>query len=274
MTRTSLAVVSAFLFAASSAQAADMAVKAPPSVTPVNSWTGFYAGLNVGGIWGSSGSLLITPNDPTTAAEYPCFTPGNPGGVCPPPSGEIKQTGLMGGGQIGYNWQFSNVVTGIETDIQDDAGRRSSLVTQSLPISNVITQTYNQRLDWFGTVRGRLGVLVMPNILAYATAGYAYGNINSQYSLVSSGTFVFASTASANTLSSGGTVGAGLEFAVAQQVTLGVEYLYIDLAGPSGMVAHTSGAASPACTTANCNFSITSGNLSEHIARAKLNVRF
>ncbi len=106
-------------FAGSSAYAADL--PKPSLVGPaaaVYSWTGFYAGGNVGGIWGSeSGSAF-------------------------------------GGGQIGYNWQPGWLVLGAETDIQGMGLRHSAVLRGTLGG----TITSNNSADYLGTVRGRVGI--------------------------------------------------------------------------------------------------------------------
>jgi outer membrane immunogenic protein len=103
-------ILSALIMAgAIPAMAADLPVKAPPPVmAPVLIWNGFYAGLNGGYSWGRSSRELnfVTV---TGAAIIP------PGGVIM--SGGTDLEGLFGG-QIGYNWQTSNWVFGLETDIQ------------------------------------------------------------------------------------------------------------------------------------------------------------
>jgi outer membrane immunogenic protein len=70
--------------------------------------------------------------------------------------------GVLGGAQVGYNWQMSQIVYGLEADfsVADISVGRSSI-------------------DWLGTVRGRVGYLLDPRLLAYATAGVGLANGNS-----------------------------------------------------------------------------------------------
>src|SRR5262249_2563733 len=66
-------------------------------------WTGFYAGGNLGYSWGrSSSTLLFADNTGTLAAGGPSF----------------DLNGLIGGGQVGYNWRAGIWVFGLETDFQ------------------------------------------------------------------------------------------------------------------------------------------------------------
>ena len=96
--------------AAFAAQAADLPTRkeapAPVFVPPPFTWTGFYIGLNAGGIWGSGSvsSTLYANGFPFLATEWPG---GNFGG---------SQTGFLGGAQAGYNWQSGAFVFGVETD--------------------------------------------------------------------------------------------------------------------------------------------------------------
>src|SRR6266481_4412688 len=106
-----------FVLAASGfAFAADMAVKMhvkapPPPPAPVYSWTGWYIGGNVGGGWGRR-DVTYAPNDPVAGD---LFTPGH--SFETPRSPSFNVSGVIGGIQFGYNYQFSrNWLIGFETD--------------------------------------------------------------------------------------------------------------------------------------------------------------
>ena len=92
------------------AQAADLPTRkeapAPIFVPPPFTWTGFYVGVNAGGVWGSGSvsSTLFANGFPILENEWPG---GSLGG---------SQTGFIGGGQAGYNWQTGSFVLGVETD--------------------------------------------------------------------------------------------------------------------------------------------------------------
>jgi outer membrane immunogenic protein len=97
----------AFSFAASGlAFAADMAVKAPPPAPmPVPSWTGFYGGIEFGGGW-SDEAVNYSPNDPITTLVLGDLLGGTDQ---PAASGyRMPQSGLVGGFEAGYNWQWSS----------------------------------------------------------------------------------------------------------------------------------------------------------------------
>src|SRR5258708_36714229 len=88
----------------------------------------------------------------------------------------LNPKGGLGGGQAGYNWQIPNsffgaLVLGVEADIQGTGMRDNfSCLIGCLPLQNL---NYNQKLDWFGTVRGRVGIATGP-VLSYVTGGCAH----------------------------------------------------------------------------------------------------
>lgn len=138
-----VSVLASIVASAAAANAADLAVKAPPYKAPppviLSDWAGFYIGANGGGGW-SSNKFDFNPALNT------------------------KATGGVYGGQVGYNWQFGSVVAGVEGDFdgaslsKTDAGRNS------------------QKTDELATARARLGYVLVPNLLAYGTGGYGYGH--------------------------------------------------------------------------------------------------
>ena len=161
--------------------AADLAArpytKAPVYVDAGYNWTGFYVGGNIGYSWGRSNDTSTLTNGAGTVV----FT-------------SIDRTnldGIVGGGQIGYNWQTQNWLWGVEADIQgtDEKGSRAFTCPTAVCTPNVpgffaavipgpaVPVALNQKIDWFGTVRGRVGVLATPKVLFYATGGLAYGEV-------------------------------------------------------------------------------------------------
>jgi outer membrane immunogenic protein len=196
----------ALLGTAVSAQAADLAVKAPYYKAPVAlvyDWTGFYIGVNAGvGLGRDRTQHFIAP----AAAD----------------SIYLQPQGGLGGGQIGYNWQtgslFGPLVLGVEADIQGAglSDHYSSLFAGAV--------TYNQKLDWFGTVRGRVGIAHGP-VLSYVTAGYAYGSVNTTLTEGPPAT----TFSTGNRMQGGWTVGSGVEAALGGNWTGKIEYLYLNL---------------------------------------------
>lgn len=137
--------------------------------TPLPSWTGFYAGINAGALWNGLGasavpdwSRLITTGNTSYPGAFSTLPPVN--------FGWSNKAGFSGGGQIGYNWQVTDrVVVGVETDFQGVAGGGGnwSSVWAGAPANHGATSV--------GSVRGRAGYLVTPNLQVYGTGGMAYG---------------------------------------------------------------------------------------------------
>jgi outer membrane immunogenic protein len=94
--------------------------------------------------------------------------------------------GFMGGGQIGYNWQWSPlIVLGVEADIQGALERDTANLSNSFHCPSCFLGTagtdhtnYTTQIDWFGTVRARIGyVWGNGNVMSYLTGGLAYGEV-------------------------------------------------------------------------------------------------
>ena len=148
------AVAVAAIGSVGAATAADLPMKAPYLKAPVAmvyDWTGFYIGVNAGvGIGRDYTRLAIPafPGGPTAEASY------------------LSPTGGVGGGQIGYNWQTgplflgSPMIFGVEADLQGTglSDHRTCLLG-CMPAQNSM---FSQKLDWFGTVRGRIGLTEGP----------------------------------------------------------------------------------------------------------------
>lgn len=206
------------------ASAADLAArpytKAPPMAVAVYNWTGWYVGVNGGYAWGdSTGSL---------SSFTPDFGPAVTAGGTPRFLG-AKHQGGFGGGQVGYNWQTSAWVFGLETDIQGASiGGTSTVVFPGGGGIVPSVSTGRDHIDWFGTVRGRVG-FAANNVLFYGTGGFAYGGVHTTASNIftpgTAGTFNGSSSATRV----GWTAGAGIEWGFAPNWSLKGEYLHVDL---------------------------------------------
>ena len=216
--------------------AADVAplYRAPPPLPVIwSSWTGFYVGANLGWVGSSNSTLTNTGAGGLGSALAAGFIPGSVG---------VSHNGLIGGGQIGYNWQFSPFwVAGIEADY-DGISKYSTTSVFASPGSAAFppfTTTFTSGLDTLGTVRARLGWLWTPALLAYATGGFAYGEtkVGSSFTCpicVPPGAVALTST---NT-STGWTVGTGLEWQFAPLWSVKAEYLYVDLGSRSDIIGY------------------------------------
>jgi outer membrane immunogenic protein len=243
----------------------------PPPPPPM--WTGFYAGLNAGYGFGTN-SQTNSAYVQYGSVNHTLFgvTTTNPmnGGALGTNTFAMTQSGFIGGGQIGYNYQWgSNFVIGIEADIQGTGirGRSNSVgiagasgpydfgtYTQSGPAA----QTINAGVDWMGTVRGRLGYLVTPTLLTYATGGLTYGGVyanaaatsiqngvatnNFGWQYASSQTFIGGGQRSSTLV--GWNVGGGLEWLFMPNWSLKAEAIYWNMGNMNvGTAAFANGAA-------------------------------
>ena len=159
-----------------SAFAADMPLKAPPPLpAPAWTWTGFYAGLNAGGAF-NDGSFATTGTPVSfNPAGVAMGAPATMNALAAVLTSNAHHSGgqFIGGGQFGYNFQFTSAyVLGFEADIQAltrSSGTSSAVTTSSFapfgfPANNYgATASFTQRLDYLGTVRGRIGYLATPN---------------------------------------------------------------------------------------------------------------
>jgi outer membrane immunogenic protein len=188
MRRSVLAAVGgAVLLWAGQAVAADYDPRPYTVASPVSpfSWAGMYLGGNVGYQWGSVSNSVAQPS------------------------------GFAGGVQVGYNWQVSQFVLGLETDLQ-------------LSGANDTFAAWKFSNPWFGTLRGRLGYS-LNNILFYGTGGFAYGDLRAELG-------GFAQT---QTLA-GWTLGAGMEIGFTPNWSAKVEYLYTNLGSSNFTLTGTS----------------------------------
>jgi outer membrane immunogenic protein len=287
--KKALSVAALVLALTGSALAADLpSYKAPPPppLPPPPLWTGFYVGLNAGGTWSSSQNTSIG-NFP--ALIGPLDAVGATGAAALSSSGILptSTSGFMGGGQIGYNWQFYNsFVAGIEADIQGVAASNSrgngfgaAVVPGNTAFTSVSFLSASKSLDYLGTVRGRLGWLFTPTLLVYGTGGLAYGGVSSNTSYFQlfvpfpNGVNPSFGAGSFSDTRVGWTAGGGLEWMFWPNWSAKVEYLYYDL----GRVSY---AAAPAAlsTTAGAIFGANFGQVSTrfngNIVRAGVNYHF
>lgn len=232
------------------ASAADLPVKAPPPVVPTCIWCGWYAGLNLGGSWSDDPA---TYNQTNTAFAA---------------SSTLHTSGGIGGVQLGYNWQQASFVFGLEGDLNARNNSTTAIGLQPFPTVPVDQVNINQTDSWLSTARVRIG-WALGNVLLYGTGGVAGGEEDHSYTQ-----FVTTNPAQSLTLSNsavrwGWTAGAGAEWMVLRNISVGVEYLHVDL-GNSTIV-------QPATIVAGgLNFPPSSTRFENRsdIVRAKLNFYF
>jgi outer membrane immunogenic protein len=237
------ALAAAIALSATPALAADLPAPPPPQApaayvpvaAPVYNWGGVYVGINGGYGFGNSNW------DFSSIVGFPAST------------GNFDINGPLVGGTIGANFQTGQFVFGVEadgdwTDIKGSAG-----------VCNPFTcQTSN---DWLATLRGRVGYAI-DRVLFYGTAGGAAGDVKATFS----GTFpapVGAFSISSNSSEFGWTAGAGVEYAVTNNLTAKVEYLFVDL-----------GNGSLSCPVATCGVPSVPVSFEANLVRAGLNYKF
>jgi outer membrane immunogenic protein len=199
-----------FIVTAGHALAADIAVRTPapvvaPIYSPIYNWGGIYAGINGGGVFGSSS----------------WSDPGNPFGS----TGNFNVNGGLIGGTLGVNYQAESWVFGAEGDFdwQSVKGSSSSSFCTAVGATNKGPSaglSCTTQSNWLGTIRGRVGY-AWNNVLLYGTAGGAWANMKT--------TVISGETSNAF----GWTAGAGVEYAFADFWSVKLEYLFVDFSSIS-----------------------------------------
>ncbi|MDR3375420.1 MAG: porin family protein [Ancalomicrobiaceae bacterium] len=188
------AAAALFVSMATAASAADLGrpVKAPepyPQTIAAYgfSWTGAYVGANIG-------------------ANLAHGVAGD-------------SSGVIGGLQAGYLWQTGQFVYGLEADVSLGNNSKSTSFSDAV-LGGVSTQ--RDRIDWNTSYRGRLGY-AFDRFLVYGTGGLALANIESRFSNTNNGVTV---TDKNTNFRAGWSLGAGLEYAITNNVTVRGEYLH------------------------------------------------
>lgn len=254
----------------SSAAAADVATAAPGPVVgaPTHDWSGWYGGVNLGYGWsgnsaaftgdglsdywttgtGSGAGTVFIQNLMAYAYHLdPEFDPFSRPLVY---TQSFTASGVTGGAQLGRNWQVGSAwLIGLETDLQlSGIGGGAEYLEPDKGAQAVrLGANSSQRLDWFGTARGRVGYLPDERLLVFATGGLAYGQTRSAAAVsvvgdtgwtIDGPTFATSMVCPGHTtcfggetsrLTAGWSAGGGLEYAISPRVTLKAEYLHVDL---------------------------------------------
>jgi outer membrane immunogenic protein len=192
--------------ALASANAADLAVKAPVYKAPpvyLSDWAGFYLGVHGGYGWSGSNFPSALYDDGDFLGIFD---------IAP------KQKGGLFGGHAGYNWQYGSVVTGLEVDF-DGADIKGT--------NTAVFPALGLKTDELASARARLGYTFWPNVLAYGTAGAGWGHtVISNTGFPDEGISQF-----------GWVAGAGLEYKFYGNWIARAEYLHYDFdktSAPSG----------------------------------------
>jgi len=190
-------------------------------------WTGFYAGVNVGGAVNDS-KYTLSPSGNFLGQQ---FVGDNP---LRGDAGDFESGAFTGGGQIGYNYQYGCFIFGVETDFNYNGVDETQIVNRPLasPLLGQFVHTVSQSFDYFGTVRGRVGFTPFDRFMLYGTGGFAYGDVSSHSNLLfTSGGDQYLGSLSG--MQTGWAAGGGGEYAICKCVTVKVEYLFVDLGSKS-----------------------------------------
>jgi outer membrane immunogenic protein len=214
----------ASIAALAATHAAEIASAPQPSAggykdVPVfTNWTGYYVGVNGGGGWDAEDRRNIVITTTPALGGYPATTRG------------FDANGGFGGGQIGYNWQGAffgpSIVFGVEADIE------GSNIHDGFHdrVLNAFGDTLNTKrgVDWFGTVRGRLGYS-FGNFLVFGTGGFAYGEVHNRFFNVLPVAPIGTVNLRRDRTETGFAAGGGIEYMFAQCWSVKAEYQFIDL---------------------------------------------
>lgn len=207
-----------------------ISVPTPVVTEPVYDWTGFYAGVFAGAARSQSTSSFNIP----LLAMFVAI--------------DDKVTGLAGV-QLGYDYQVDSFLLGAVADIAL-SGFETGMVDPGLGLD------YSSKLGYLGTIRGRAGVLPTDSLLIYVHGGLAHGRFNP---VLSGSLFPVPDLKASNRI--GWTMGAGLEYAITENISVQAEYAYADLG--------TANATDPAVPTAPA-----AESLKLQTVKAGLNFRF
>ena len=231
-----------------SAHAADLGV-APyvkaPMAEAIYDWSGLYAGINVGG-----GSACSSWKLKGATNDDPCH----------------DATGATFGGQLGYRWQLSNIVLGVEA--QGQWADLSATTTNAVVAFHTNVQTtavlanppsFHSRINGFGMFTGQIGY-AWSNVLLYVKGGAAVAD--SKFTMANADGSIYAGHTRW-----GGTVGVGVEYGFAKDWSVAFEYDHLFLGGRDV----TFSGPCDTSTTTNCVARIRQG---VDVALLRLNYRF
>lgn len=208
-------LTSAIALAAGSALAADLPARTVAPIAPVQTaynWTGFYVGAHAGYTWASSDFHLNGP-----------FA----GQLGYAPKSATSPAGFIGGLQVGYNYQINQFVVGVEADAGFTSGTDRSLRTGL----NGGTLDVTSKGAMLSTVRLRAGYAI-DRALIYVTGGAAFSNTKAEGTLTVPANMAVAQGVYTGNVSGnrqGWALGAGLEYALTNNITARAEYLYYNV---------------------------------------------
>lgn len=244
--------------------AADLTTKAQPQIVgtvQVINWTGPYLGATMGYGWKDESTSITGNNALSSGLISSGIVPG---------SVNLRPSGALLGGVIGYDWQFnSRMVLGLAGD-----WAWANLRDANTAIANLVNRSVDEKITSFGTIRARLGYLVTDRMLVYGTGGGAWATVRN--TITSAGIVCFPGIASCGTGSSsetrwGWVVGGGMEYRLDRNWSLTGEALWANLGTQDTLI---TGSTAFGCK-GPCPLSYTQSTDNKiGIARMSLNYRF
>jgi outer membrane immunogenic protein len=245
----------------------------PPVVGPRFTFTGFYAGGTIGGAAGNS-KYKETPS----GAFAPLVAPGAVPSIAAAGTSSTAPRGVIGGVDVGYNWQVGHFVLGLEADFSGwDMSSSAGVVGVGNPTIPAVppipgtpfTSTTSTSSNWLFTARPRLG-FANGNQLLYLTGGLAVSSVSFAQSIVLTGYGQRPGTGptlagAASSTQAGWTAGFGIEYALSWNWLIKAEYLYVSFPNQSAAQVISGVPASSGTVT---------DKLSASIARAGFDYRF
>lgn len=183
-------------------------------------WTGFYVGGSIGA--GRQNNRTIVDGYGPTNSVRTSIDAGNVASRLSPDG-----NGVVGGAQLGFNYQIGAIVIGAETDLS--ATRLGGSDTSSVnPFGVQVTTQSENKLSMLGTVRARAGI-AFGDLLVYGTGGYAYGRIEQSGSITPNPANNPAYLASRSEIAGGWALGGGVEYAITPSISVRLDYTRYDL---------------------------------------------
>jgi outer membrane immunogenic protein len=209
-----------------SAFADDAAVGEVVVVDESFSWSGVYGGVHGGYQW-QHHRTGFTGTDTGVEGIWSQYQAGQAVGPSDAPDG------FLAGGQLGYNHQIDSMVLGLEADLSYVDAEASTDMLYEFPSGTTLESKSSREIEFFGTVRARVGYLPQDRLLVFATGGLAFGNSKSSYSADGPLFNPVLSVSGSDETEVGFTVGAGAEYALDSRWSIKAEYLYYDLGDSS-----------------------------------------
>jgi outer membrane immunogenic protein len=210
--------------------------------------TTFFLGFLMTKLISALAALLLTPAFAAAQAIVPASG-----------SNSANASSWMAGAQAGYNWQRGSLVYGLEADISG-TGLKTGMNTILQNISNPLpTASTVSSIDWYGTVRGRLGWAAGP-VMVYGTGGLAYGRTGLNSTLFDNANLTSLNSQSTS-VKTGWVAGFGVDYLWRPNLVLNLGYQYVDL-GTTSLTASSPGGLLNQSVSARGQFQVVSVGLS------------